>query len=235
MDEQIDWADVPANHVGPLEGNFQPLGGDLTELASVGQVAEAPQVGENESAKASDEAEAELLAGEDSESDISLDSGNMIKNMTYFEYITHYKTIHHILSMLIESDDDMRDFTEMQRGIDARYYAEKKKKEEQQQQQHQQSQMIQKQQQNQEPVVLPSVNTFFKRPEPANSNIAVTSQGGSVDSVSIGGPEIPKENAVLNGYDPSLWFYKLGRNPIHFVPGQKDRLKKILFLFSCEF
>ena len=53
---------------------------------------------ENESAKAPDEekAEAELLAEEDSESTISLDSGNMIKNMTYFEYITHYKTLHHI-------------------------------------------------------------------------------------------------------------------------------------------
>ena len=228
MDEQIDWADIPANHVGPLEGDFQPLGGDLTELANVDQVAEPP-VDENESAKAPDEAkaEAELLAEEDSESTISLDSGNMIKNMTYFEYITHYKTLHHILSMLIESDDDMRDFTEMQRGIDARYYAEKKKKEEQQQQQQQQEQIIQKQQQNQEPVVLPSVDTFFKRPEPADSNIAVASQGGSVDSVSVGGPEIPKEDAVLHGYDPSLWFYKLGRNPIHFIPGQKEWLSNL--------
>ena len=243
MDDQIDWADIPATHVGPLEGEFEPLGGELTELATVAKVEEKTEEVEK-SADASADAESEILAGADdsgSESDISLDdsdAGKLIKNFSYFEYISFYKSIHNILSMLIESDDDMREFVKTCRDNDARFHAQQKEQQSLQQQQQPQPQQNQQPQQSlsSSPQVLPSVETFFKQIGPVRtaSQIAVASQAESFDSfaVKIGGDT---KEAVLNGYDPSLWFYKPGRNPIQFIPGQKERFYQVFKFFLLEY
>lgn len=214
MDDQLDWADVPADHVGPLSP-------ELADMAEVNAVAEeVKEIQEKSEVKALEKELDQDLTPSDSDSETGScfaesESGKLIKNMTHFEYISIRKSLHNILSHLIESDEDLREFERITRENDRKFHAAKKAEAEKKKAEAEKKANLAQ-------LPLPSISSFFKPTQAmrTESVAAVASDSGSISSMPM--TEKNERLDLLSGYDPSLWFYQVGKNPIQFIPGVKE-------------